>query len=280
MEATPMKLYKPHPFALAMPKMPREDFETLVANIVANGLNDSIVVYRDQVLDGVHRQAACEIAGIKPRFQKLEAFRENPDDEAAMAFVVSANLTRRHLTIGQRSAAAASLANMKEGRPKKTPSIGGISKNGAPEKPPKGHVISQADAAKLMNVSTKSVERAAKVKRESPEDFEKVKSGEISLNKAAKKLMRADKTEAQIVATKKRKAEIEALEKSLTLKSPIGDLAKLCELRDGKARIEIAKFFEITIRLTNCAMEAHQMYRSNPAGIKSLHKSFREDGGN
>jgi hypothetical protein len=57
--------------------------------------------------------------------------------------------------------------------------------NGATKKPPAGHVISQADAAKLMKVSVRSVQEAAKVARESPEKFAAVKAGKMSLNKSA-----------------------------------------------------------------------------------------------
>ena len=70
---------------------------------------------------------------------------------------------------------AAKIANMKEGRPPanrgdlfKTPPIDGVS---------------QSDAATMLNVSTKSVERAAVVQRDGvPELVEAVERGEVAVS--------------------------------------------------------------------------------------------------
>jgi len=52
------------------------------------------------LIDGRNRLHACEIAGVDPRFSKL-----NGHDAAA--FIVSANLARRNLTKGQQAIALA-----------------------------------------------------------------------------------------------------------------------------------------------------------------------------
>ena len=48
----------------------------------------------EEIIDGRNRLAACKIAGIKPTFEKL-----NGHDP--VAFIISANLTRRNLSVGQ-----------------------------------------------------------------------------------------------------------------------------------------------------------------------------------
>ena len=61
--------------------------------IRAHGLLDPIVLFEKRILDGRNRAAACESAGIAPRYVAFEGTREE-----ALMFVVSHNLKRRHLT--------------------------------------------------------------------------------------------------------------------------------------------------------------------------------------
>ena len=59
------------------------------------------IVDRVEVLvDGRNRRAACKEAGIKPQVRRLNG--EDP-----VAFVLSANIHRRHMTKGQRAMAVA-----------------------------------------------------------------------------------------------------------------------------------------------------------------------------
>ena len=54
------------------------------------------------MLDGRNRRAACAKADIEPSFTFVSL-----DDEEATAFVLSANIHRRHMTKGQRAMAVA-----------------------------------------------------------------------------------------------------------------------------------------------------------------------------
>ncbi|WP_152564879.1 hypothetical protein [Cupriavidus metallidurans] len=82
--------------------------------------------------------------------------------------MIALNDTRRHLTTAQRAAIAAELANMANGRPKKTSSNDDVSP--AP--------VSLAQAAQALNVSKKSVERAKTVMRKNPAAHEAAKRGQ------------------------------------------------------------------------------------------------------
>ena len=115
-----------------------------------------------------------------------------------VAFVVSLNLTRRHLTPSQRAAIAAELATAGPGRPKtgstdpvspgalpgseKNPPDGGVSGGG--KTPPSGGVT-QSDAADKLNVGLRSVQRAEAVRQTSPELHDAVKRGDITVADAA-----------------------------------------------------------------------------------------------
>jgi ParB-like chromosome segregation protein Spo0J len=92
-----------HPLADMFPLMEGEEFDALVADIKANGLREDIVLCDDMILDGRNRYRACLAAGIEPRFDSYIESEEpligiaNP-----AAYVISANLHRRHLTAKKR----------------------------------------------------------------------------------------------------------------------------------------------------------------------------------
>ena len=92
---------KVHPLADIFPMMMDDELQELAADIKANGQLHPIIVDADgQVIDGRNRLAACAIAKVEPRFEKL-----NGHDAAAV--IVSANLNRRTLSAGQKAMAMA-----------------------------------------------------------------------------------------------------------------------------------------------------------------------------
>src|SRR5262245_36640575 len=95
----PSKLLEPHPPSKIFPPMSDDDFNELVTDIKTNGLQQPIVCYQGKILDGIHRQKACYLAGG----DKLPTFVEfKGTDKEAEAFVISANIRRRHLSPEQR----------------------------------------------------------------------------------------------------------------------------------------------------------------------------------
>jgi ParB-like chromosome segregation protein Spo0J len=94
-----------HEFAKLFPPLSEDDFKALVADIKANGLRQHIVCYQGKILDGNNRYRACLQAGIEPELVDLEC----SDDGVAQAFVISANIHRRHLSPEQRREIIATL---------------------------------------------------------------------------------------------------------------------------------------------------------------------------
>jgi ParB-like nuclease domain len=81
--------------------MTDEELADLAADIKANGLIHPIVVDKDGlVIDGRNRARACEIAGIEPATVLFEG-----DDRRA--YVIAANIARRHMSKGQQAMAVA-----------------------------------------------------------------------------------------------------------------------------------------------------------------------------
>lgn len=87
-----------HPLSAAFPAMPENELGALALDIEAHGQREPGVIFEGMVLDGWHRYLACEKAGIE--FRCAEFYGADP-----VAFVLSRNLHRRHLTASQRAAA-------------------------------------------------------------------------------------------------------------------------------------------------------------------------------
>lgn len=115
---------KQHPLSAAFPAMGTDDFAALVQDIQANGQREPVIVFEGMVLDGWHRYTACVQLGIKPQ---QFTFAEGKDP---VAFVLSQNLHRRHLSASQRAAAVVACTEWAPAsRPKKVEPSSTFSKN-------------------------------------------------------------------------------------------------------------------------------------------------------
>jgi N6-adenosine-specific RNA methylase IME4 len=141
-----------HPLAELFPLLEGAARAEMEASIKSNGLRDSIVTHDDMVLDGRNRQAACEAAGVEPRYEPL------PADQEPLAFIIDKNLRRRHLNESQRAMVAARLANMPHGGTRKPIEQAA----NLPLEPPPKPIIAQRRAADLLNVSSRLL-RSAKI---------------------------------------------------------------------------------------------------------------------
>jgi hypothetical protein len=87
-----------HPLSAAFPSMSPQELSDLTDDIALHGLIHPVVTLDGQVLDGWHRYQACLHAEAKP----ITVEFDGPDP---VAFVLGANIQRRHLTATQRAAA-------------------------------------------------------------------------------------------------------------------------------------------------------------------------------
>jgi len=158
--------YREHPLSQILPMMPETDLAELAADIKQNGLRAPITLLDGKVLDGRNRYRACQIAGVEPRFKD---FNGNGDP---LAFIISANVRRRHLTESQRAMIAAKIANLKRGGDRRSGLAGGTT---------------TAQAAEELGVGERTVKRAKEVLRDAPpEDIDAIERGEKTVTEVAR----------------------------------------------------------------------------------------------
>ena len=172
-----MKKLSLHPACKLFPQLPKDELKALAADIKANGLQNSIVLYEGKILDGRNRWLACKIAKVKPTFVQWNG------SGSPLAWVLSENLVRRHLTSSQRAVIALDILPMLEedakdrqrlsqGRGKKTrKSLLVFSDNGE----------ARQIAARLAKTNRTYVQALKAISKTAPELIEKVRAGDLSV---------------------------------------------------------------------------------------------------
>lgn len=109
-----------HPYADLFPLIEGEQFADLVADIKANDVREKIVVWDGAILDGRNRYMAALDAGLiddddgPDRAKYFTRFVPAVDGDP-LSFVMSKNMHRRHLSIGQRAYAMAEFERFRHG---------------------------------------------------------------------------------------------------------------------------------------------------------------------
>lgn len=178
-----------HGIAKIWPEMTPEEWGEFVVDVGANGLLQPIVTWRDAIVDGKHRQRACDETGVEPRYDALDASWDEP-----MVVMHCASLhRRRNLDVSQRAAVALLVHDVlapaaRIGRPPKLAPRGATSGKTA-----------QA-AAKVTGSSARSIERAQRVREASPEAFAQVKAGTLPLKVAERVAKAAPEDRAAVLS--------------------------------------------------------------------------------
>jgi protein gp37 len=188
--------YEVHPFADEFPLIEGEEFEELVSDIKRQGLRQPIVLNHDRtvLIDGRNRFRACEAAGVDPVFETLPA---HYTEAMVLNYVVSTNIERRHLSVGQKALVglryqdlfARAIKSEEEARKSRFPST---RKTDIPDSTPadlqesttrpvtrmsRAERESAAQAARLVGTSTRAIYQAKALERDAPDLAEEVKKG-------------------------------------------------------------------------------------------------------
>ena len=157
--------FEQHPLSAVFPAMAAAEFAQLRADIAKHGLRHAITLYNGRVLDGWHRCRCCSETGVEITTVNFEG-----DEREALAFVMSANLARRHLTTSDRAMIAAKLATLKQGERQTAQMVS----------------LRIGEAAEHLKFSPNSVKRARKLlARGTPELIARVQSNDLSISAAS-----------------------------------------------------------------------------------------------
>jgi N6-adenosine-specific RNA methylase IME4 len=163
-----------HPLANIFPLMEGEPLAELAADIKVHGVREMIVTLDDLVLDGRNRVRAAAAARVTIPPSMFRAFDPKVDGDP-LAFVISANIKRRHLSTSQRAWIASSISTMRQGERTDLEPSAELRK------------VDQPAAAKMLNVSERSVQNAAVVRAEGePELQHAVEQGHLKVALGAK----------------------------------------------------------------------------------------------
>jgi N6-adenosine-specific RNA methylase IME4 len=170
-----------HLYADVLPLLEGEAFDSLVADIRANGLLEPITVHEGSILDGRNRYRACEAAGIEPKFLEF-------DGDDPLGFVLSLNVHRRHLSESQRGMVVSKLETLKHGGDRKGDQDANL------------HLDRKALAARL-NVSPRTAASAGLVRNyATPELVRAVEQDKVKVSVAAALATASEEIQLRAVA--------------------------------------------------------------------------------
>lgn len=163
--------YERHALSSAFPDMSDEEYQDLKDSIENIGLQNPVVLFQGQVIDGWHRYKACDETGSECRFVELDA-NTPPDD-----YVIAQNSSRRSMTASQKALAFSEIYAWKR--------HGGADRF-SPTRTECALDMTAAQIADKAGVSTRSVQQAKQViANAAPEVVQAVKEGKTGLPKAA-----------------------------------------------------------------------------------------------
>jgi len=199
-----------HPAAALFPMLAGEELRQIAEDIAEHGLREPVWLWRDPddgveyLLDGRNRLVACAESGTEVTTRWYEG--NDP-----IGFVVSLNIARRHLTPGQRAMLALELVPLYEEEARKAKAKAAADENRrrvnermAAERAeyetslvdtelspvcadlhkPKVPHRSTAKAATTTHASGRAVGQAKRITEKAPDLAEKVKAGDIAIDRA------------------------------------------------------------------------------------------------
>ena len=175
-----MKQYAYHPICLLFPALGKEELEELAEDIRLKGLLNPIILYEGKILDGRNRYLACPMAGVEPRYVQWKG------EGSPLAWVISENLIRRHLTSSQRAVIAHDLLPLLENEAKERQKL---SPGRGKKVSKKLHTFSQNGAAShvaahITKTNHTYVQAIKSIDAQAPELLERIRSGTLRIPEA------------------------------------------------------------------------------------------------
>jgi len=246
-----------HEVANLFPLIEGQEFDDLVKDITENGLKQPIWVYQNKIIDGRNRYRACNMAGVEPRFQEWD------EQGSLVAFVISLNVKRRHLTSSQLGVIALGVERQLAEEATVRHALNGGDKVSAfapaagQNFDPKTSAKSAHLAADLLGTNHDYVSAAKRIEREAPELLSHITEGTLTIPDARAIASLPQERRTKVVTKAVQKREEEGKRVSRAVKDAISEE-------------------EVEIRKIRMEEEAKQVIL--PQSLRLLHTDFRSSG--
>lgn len=190
-----------------VPEMTRPEYNNFIDSVKLSGIQTPIHIRTDlTILDGRHRVRACKQLGIK----QIDVIVHDFDKSQSINFVRDTAIERRSLTSAQRIDIILRSSDLIDEIVEKAESNKGKRNDltSGSREPEVENERTNVKLAELANTSKASVVRMKKVKKESPELYDKVVKGEKTINGAY--------TELPTTATPKKQTKDLSRQKSIS----------------------------------------------------------------
>lgn len=165
------KDYKAHPIAEMFPMLPGPEIKLLSDSIKTVGQKDPIWIAEGKILDGRNRKIACEMVGVKPRYENV------PEGADLLEFMLACNAEKRNLSASQRAMVAAKL--------------GGHAHGGDRVSSKRQELFTLAELSERFRVSDNYIKKARKIIAEcDPKIAAAVEAGSVKVGDASKPAVR------------------------------------------------------------------------------------------
>lgn len=201
--------------------MPENELGALVGDIEAHGQREAGILFEGMVLDGWHRYLACAQLGVQFKAKDF-------DGADPVAFVISKNLHRRHLTESQRAGAVVKCHEWR---------ANGMNAKAISATPAPVQGSTNAEMAREADVSERTIVHAKRAEEVGLGD--EVRAGKVSA-KAAAKVAKLPKKKREKAVEAIKAGEAPPKPKAVIASRDVEKLYEACkaELADVKERYE------------------------------------------
>ena len=188
--------YRTHPATEMFPPVEANDLKELADDIRQNGLREPITRCDGMIIDGRSRLLACNKAGVEPIFCEL------PAGESPAKYAWSKNYHRRHLTVGQRLAAAGKFNELVAKEAKRRMSRGGTLavRKGMEIIPPHEKGPTRDKLAAMVGTNPHYISDFGMIQREAPDLADEIVAGNVTIPEAKRRLKGGKETESDEAA--------------------------------------------------------------------------------
>lgn len=183
-----------HPVANIFPLMTGAEYDALVSDIAEHGLIEPVWLHPDgRIIDGRNRYRACCDLGLVPEYRTWAG------DGSLVAFAVSLNLHRRHMTSSQLAVVALDILPMleAEARERQKGGQGGVLLS---QKIDEANGKASEQAAAMTGTNRQYVSEAKRIAQTAPDLIDKVRNGKATIPQVKKEHDRRIRQEQETTA--------------------------------------------------------------------------------